>query len=29
MAVGGGVAMIPWYATVWRGDRFEALCRVR
>jgi len=27
MAVGGGVAMIPWYATVWRGDRFEAAVR--
>jgi hypothetical protein len=24
MAAGGGVAVIPWYATVWRGDRFEA-----
>ena len=20
----GGVVVIPWYATVWRGDRFEA-----
>jgi hypothetical protein len=23
MAGGGGVAVIPWYATVLRGDRFE------
>ena len=24
MAAGAGVAVIPWYATVWRGDRLEA-----
>ena len=23
MAAGAGVAVIPWYATVWRGDRLE------
>ena len=25
MATGAGVAVIPWYATVFRGDRLEAV----
>ena len=25
MAAGAGVAVIPWYATVFRGDRLEAV----
>jgi hypothetical protein len=25
MGAGGGVAVVPWYATLLRGDRFEAV----
>ena len=25
MAAGGGIVLIPWYATVFRGDRLEAV----